>query len=796
MAIKVAALSVEILRGGQPDRVKRDLQEVDRAGAKAGQSVLGLNNVLKGLGIGFSVAAITRGLKSAAGAFLDFDAAMTESLAIMGDVSAGMRTEMAETAKYVAKTTTFSASEAAQSYYYLASAGLDAQQSIAALPQVAQFAQAGMFDMARATDLATDAQSALGLTVDDAGQNLANLTRVTDVLVKANTLANASVEQFSEALTNKAGAALKVVGKDIEEGVAVLAAFADQGLKGAEAGTALNIVFRDLQTKALENGAAFADLGVTVFDAVGEMRNAADIIGDLEGALEGMSDEQKKATLLQLGFTDKSVSFVQTILGQSDAIRAYEEQLRSAGGATAEVAANQLESFKAQLKLTTDTLQSLIVTTVGTVAPMFGLKDGLVDVRGALEDAEWWVNKNQDALATWANVVTKSVSLVVQTFDLFGTAVFTTFKWAGDIIGNAGAMMMGSFKLIGDALGNLGALIVGVFTFDLDLIKTSLSEMGHDIVADFQFWTTAAGELVKDASADLQPIRDELVETADAAWELGVAMAGIRAAKGTAGTRPGPGTASPIAGEAGGGAPAGGGAGAGAAATTGNIGTSIGMSTGAAGWNVSDMLEAQIQNIRAGELFKLATDETLQMVGEMAGTIESGLENTLGDAIANGMKAAFDTGSLGAFFESFGKTMLAGFGDILVQLGKILIQYGLTMEALRPFLMNIFTAGPAAIAAGVALVALGSAFSAVVSSSGGGRAAMSAGGVRSSGSGFSQQMTDATRSTISMGPAPTIQAQPSIVYNNTIIGPDDPTAQRQLTEMLVKAQRRGLVLVP
>ncbi len=61
-------------------------------------------------------------------------------------------------------------------------------------------------------------QSALGLTVDNAEENLGNLTRVTDVLVKANTLANATVQQFSEALTNKAGAALRILNKDVEEG--------------------------------------------------------------------------------------------------------------------------------------------------------------------------------------------------------------------------------------------------------------------------------------------------------------------------------------------------------------------------------------------------------------------------------------------------------------------------------------------------------------------------------------------------------------------------------------------------
>ena len=94
--------------------------------------------------------------------FAGFDDALNQSLAIMGDVSDAMRKDMAQAAKDVARETRFNATDAAESYFFLASAGLDAKQSIEALPQVAQFAQAGMFDMAQATDLLTDAQSALG----------------------------------------------------------------------------------------------------------------------------------------------------------------------------------------------------------------------------------------------------------------------------------------------------------------------------------------------------------------------------------------------------------------------------------------------------------------------------------------------------------------------------------------------------------------------------------------------------------------------------------------------------------
>jgi TP901 family phage tail tape measure protein len=127
----------------------------------------------------------------------------------MGDLTKTMEKDMSDAAREVAKVTTFSAEQAAESFFFLASAGLDAEASIAALPRVAQFAQAGMFDMSRATDLLTDAQSALGLTIrDDAVKNMENMIKVSDVLVRANTLSNATVEQFSTSLTTKAGPAL------------------------------------------------------------------------------------------------------------------------------------------------------------------------------------------------------------------------------------------------------------------------------------------------------------------------------------------------------------------------------------------------------------------------------------------------------------------------------------------------------------------------------------------------------------------------------------------------------------
>ena len=302
--------------------------------------------------------------------FGNFDSALQQSVSIMGDVSDALRNDMADAAREVAKTTTFSAEQAAESFYFLASAGLDATASITAMPQVAKFAQAGMFDMARATDLLTDAQSALGLTIrDDAIANMEEMVRVSDVLVRANTLANASVEQFSVALTTKSGAALRSLNKDMEEGVAVLAAFADQGIKGEIAGTQLSIVLRDLTTKAIKNKAEFEAMGLQVFDTEGNMRNLGDIIGNLEQVLGGMSDETQKATLLQAGFSDKSLASIQALLGTSDAIKRYETELRKASGTTETIADKQLESFNAQMDLLKSRLMDVAIEIGGQLAP-------------------------------------------------------------------------------------------------------------------------------------------------------------------------------------------------------------------------------------------------------------------------------------------------------------------------------------------------------------------------------------------------------------------------------------------
>src|SRR6056297_1216746 len=352
MAIRIPIITTFDKRG-----VNNALKNIDGLARQAGKAA----GVLAG-GVAVGIGASVR-------EFAKFDEALNQSLAIMGDVTDTMRGEMSDAAREVAKTTTFSAEQAAESFFFLASAGLDAEQSVAALPQVAQFAQAGMFDMATATDLATDAQSALGLASDDAGENLDNLTRVTDVFVAANTLANTSVEQLATALTTKAGNALKTVGKDVEEGAAALAVFADQGIKGERAGTLLTNTIFGLTERAKAAPEEFEKLGLSIFDADENMRSFSDISAQFTEVLGSMTKEQQIATIANLGFTKQSREGLLALVGQTEALDSYEEGLRNAGGTAQQVADNQLDTFNAKLALLGSAVTDVAIDVGGELAP-------------------------------------------------------------------------------------------------------------------------------------------------------------------------------------------------------------------------------------------------------------------------------------------------------------------------------------------------------------------------------------------------------------------------------------------
>lgn len=363
MANEVELEKMVVRLVGESASYQKMLQQAQRMTADVADKVAEAGKRIEGLGK--SVGAFAGGATAALGgitgglgvtdAFTSFDSAMAYSTSVMG-LTEKQTEELRTKVLSMATETGKSAELIAKSFYYMASAGLNAEQSFTALPGFMKFATAGAMDLAQAIDLVSSVMGAARLRSNDANQNLKNLTRTTDVLARASVMAQANIQQFSEALANDAAAAGQAMGKEIEEVTATLAAFSLGGNKGVSAGSDFARMLILLGKAQRENAAIFKEKGIKVFDdTTGEMRNMADIIGDLENHLSTLSPRMKGITLDALGFDSKIQKLFLSSIGLSKNIRQFEGELRKAGGTTSDVSAkvgNTLAASFAKLKNT------------------------------------------------------------------------------------------------------------------------------------------------------------------------------------------------------------------------------------------------------------------------------------------------------------------------------------------------------------------------------------------------------------------------------------------------------------
>jgi len=477
------------------DAVKKAFQEQERAAKKTADEIserydrIASVAARSGLALTAALTApIVLGTRAVASAGMGFEQSLNQSVAIMDNLSDAMRRDMADTALAVSKQTTFAAEQAAEGFYFLASAGYDAVQSMKALPQVAMFAQAGMMDLAMATEFAADMQSALGLKSKDAEQNLINLTRVTDVVTMAANKSNASISQFAEAISNKTGAALRLVGKDIEEGAAVLSVYADQGRKGALAGEMLNSALMRLLPIAQQNKKEFEALGVHVFEkGTGNLRHFADIADDFTGLLKNLSPEMQSVALAQLGINIEVAQGILPLLGMGDAIREYEAAYRSAGGATRDVAEKQLQTARAQWQLFKNDVRASAIVLYRDFEP--AVKNSLIPALKGTAEAIQGLTKLFHTLDPAAKVVVVGMiaaAAAIGPIITIAAGAAMAIKGLAVAFGvSMGAVAVAALSAIA-AIAAVGAIILSITvlytTFERD-IKRLLRSAGQSFVS-------------------------------------------------------------------------------------------------------------------------------------------------------------------------------------------------------------------------------------------------------------------------------------------------------------------------
>lgn len=392
--------------------------------------------------VGFSAA--TAGVvafgKSAISAGSQFDSSMAQVAATMG-TTVDQIGNLRDFAMEMGAKTAFSATEAADALNYMALAGYDSNEAMQALPNVLNLAAAGSIDLAYASDMVTDAQSALGLTMDESAQ-------LVDKMAMASSKSNTSVAQLGEAILTVGGTAKNLAGGTTELSTA-LGILADNGVKGAEGGTALRNVILSLSAPTDTAADALDALGVSVFDAQGNMRSLNDIFGDLNTSLSAMTQGEQTQVLNKI-FNKVDLKSVNALLANTgerfDELSGY---IDNATGAAEKMAATQLDNLNGDVTLFKSALEGAQIVISDALTPY--LRDFVqlgTDGIGRVTDAF-----EEGGLSGAIGAVKDGIATVMTDVQTDGTILNTVWTTLSDAVEDVKNVFDTALSAVGDQLG-------------------------------------------------------------------------------------------------------------------------------------------------------------------------------------------------------------------------------------------------------------------------------------------------------------------------------------------------------
>ena len=444
---------------------QQQLKTFSDSSKSAGDRLIGLGTGMSALGstltkgvtlplVGIGAAAV----KTAA----DFEAAMSQVQALSGATSSELEA-LSNKAKEAGISTKFSATESANAFSYMALAGWDAQQMLGGLDGVLNLAAASGMGLAEASDICTDYITAFGLQAEDA-------TKVSDLFAYAQANSNTNVQQLADAFGNCSVLASSY-GYTMEEVTGALGLFANSGLKGSEAGTALNAVMRDIVSNMKDGTIAIGDTNVAVTDANGKFLSYVDIVKGVEKATQGMTDAEKAAAL-QKTFTAYSIKGINMLLSAgSEELANFTEELYNSEGAGKEMADTMQNNLQGKITAFKSALEGAGIAIGENLLP------SLTKITEKITGVVQWFGK-----------LDPGIQSSIVNFGLVAAAMGPVLSIGGKLITGIGGIVKG-FGLLSSGVGT-AASAMGGFGSAIGLLTGPIGIATGVIVAAVVAWKT------------------------------------------------------------------------------------------------------------------------------------------------------------------------------------------------------------------------------------------------------------------------------------------------------------------
>ena len=206
-----------------------------------------------------------------------------------------------------------------------------------------------------------------------------------DKMAKTSQKSNTSVQQLGEAILTVGGTAKNLAGGVVEMNT-VLGIFADNGVKGAEGGTALRNVILSLTAPTDKAKKQMEALGLQVFDANGNMRPLNETFNDLNGILGTMTQGEQTEVLNSI-FNKVDLKSVNALLANSgarfDELSGY---ISDCDGAAADMAATMNDNLQGKVTILKSGLEGLGIAAYEKFkTPLTNAVENITEVIGQLQ---------------------------------------------------------------------------------------------------------------------------------------------------------------------------------------------------------------------------------------------------------------------------------------------------------------------------------------------------------------------------------------------------------------------------
>lgn len=388
--------------------------------------------------------------------------------------------EVRQVALQMGSDTAFSAQQALDAMLQLLTSGQSLDEVYQTLPAVLDAAAASGADLGATADTVTNIMAAFGLEASSAQM-------IVDALAQASGASSATIESLSEGFSNVGGVA-RQFGLSVDETAAILAIFAENGISGAEAGTQLRSMLLAMSSDAAGTQAAWDELGISLYDNEGNIRNLNDIMVELADAMRDMPAEEQNRLMRDLGGAYGILGLTALIGagGTTDMTNAMKDS-----ASAAEIAAARMGGFSGAA----DALQGSVETLSITALTPFMDKT----LTPLIEDLTQVIS----GLTEWAGANPQTVDAVIKLGGalVIGGTALSAFGFAIKGIGIALVALSGP---IGIAIALVGALAAAYVT-NFANMRTAIDETRRQLELFNRVPLSPGGEQSRQALGIISP---------------------------------------------------------------------------------------------------------------------------------------------------------------------------------------------------------------------------------------------------------------------------------------------------